>query len=131
MKFSENLKRIRIERGMTQNELAALLHTTGQNYNRYETKDATPPLTVIKNMLSALNVSPNELLGYDKVDYYINYLYKYDVVCKRDGDYIFVNSTRYSEKQFLSRVGQAIEDVEMMLSPIAKDLLSVRLSNKN
>lgn len=43
MEFGDILRQIRAERGLSQDELAALLGTTKQVISRYETKKRVPP----------------------------------------------------------------------------------------
>ena len=47
MEFGDILRQIRAERGLSQDELAALLGTTKQVISRYETKKRVPRLSVV------------------------------------------------------------------------------------
>ena len=47
MAFGDTLKRIRMERGLSQDKLAALLGTTKQVISRDETNQLVPQLTVV------------------------------------------------------------------------------------
>lgn len=61
--FSENLRRIRFERHMTQEEFAALLGTTKQNISRYESGAVSPKITTAQTIADKLGVSLSELNG--------------------------------------------------------------------
>lgn len=54
--FSENLKRLRLERKMTQDELAELLKTSKQVISRYENGQRSPKVSTVAAFAEALNV---------------------------------------------------------------------------
>lgn len=54
--FSENLKRIRLDRKMSQDDFAKLLGTSKQVISRYETGQRSPKVSVVANYASVLNV---------------------------------------------------------------------------
>lgn len=61
--FSENLRRIRFELHMTQEEFADLLGTTKQNISRYESGAVSPKITTAKAIAEKLGRSLSELSG--------------------------------------------------------------------
>lgn len=61
--FAENLRRIRFERHMTQEELAAFLGTSKQNISRYESGTVSPLITTAQAMADKLGVSLSVLNG--------------------------------------------------------------------
>jgi transcriptional regulator with XRE-family HTH domain len=63
MNFSENLKRIRTEKGITQGQLAKACGVTNQAISNYETGIREPSLDIIAKQVSVLEVSADELLG--------------------------------------------------------------------
>ena len=63
MAFGDTLKRIRMERGLSQDKLAALLGTTKQVISRYETNQRVPQLTVVEAFARNLNVPITVLTG--------------------------------------------------------------------
>ena len=63
MAFGDTLKRIRMERGLSQDKLAALLGTTKQVISRYETNQRVPQLTVVEAFARKLNVPITVLTG--------------------------------------------------------------------
>lgn len=62
-RFSENLRRIRFERHMTQEEFAALLGTKKQNISRYESGLVSPKITTAQAIADKLGISLSELNG--------------------------------------------------------------------
>lgn len=64
-RFSENLRRIRFERHMTQEEFAQLLGTTKQNISRYESGQVSPKITTAQTIADKLGISLSELNGSD------------------------------------------------------------------
>ena len=69
--FSENLRRIRFEHHMTQEEFAQLLGTTKQNISRYESGTVSPKISTAQKIADKLGVSLSELNGRtEPVDYF-------------------------------------------------------------
>lgn len=64
-KFSENLRRIRFERHMTQDEFAQLLGTKKQNISRYESGAVSPKISTAQNIADKLGISLSALNGDD------------------------------------------------------------------
>lgn len=63
MDFGDILKRLRIERGLSQDEMAALLGTTKQVISRYETKQRVPRLSVVERFAERLGLPVSFLTG--------------------------------------------------------------------
>ena len=63
MEFGDILKHLRKERGLSQEELAALLGTTKQVISRYETKQRVPRLSVVSQFAERLGVPLSMLSG--------------------------------------------------------------------
>ena len=69
--FSENLRRIRFERHMTQEEFAQLLGTSKQNISRYESGAVSPKISTAQAIADKLGVTLAELNGRtEPVDYF-------------------------------------------------------------
>jgi transcriptional regulator with XRE-family HTH domain len=60
--FGDKLKRIRIDREMSQEQLAILLGTSKQVISRYETNQRTPKITIAQEYADKLNVPLNYLI---------------------------------------------------------------------
>ena len=63
MEFGDILKQIRKERGLSQDELAAILGTTKQVLSRYETKKRVPRLSVVSDYAQKLGIPLSMLSG--------------------------------------------------------------------
>ena len=62
-KFSQRLKELRSERGMTQQHLASLLNIKQQSYFRYEYGTGEPSLDTLIKLAEIFNVTTDYLLG--------------------------------------------------------------------
>lgn len=63
MEFGDILKSIRRERGLSQDEMAALLGTTKQVISRYETKQRVPKVSIVAGYALKLGVPLSLLTG--------------------------------------------------------------------
>lgn len=63
MEFGDILKQLRKERGLSQDELAAILGTTKQVISRYETKQRVPRLSVVAEFARKLGLPLSSLSG--------------------------------------------------------------------
>lgn len=61
--FGENLRKIRNDRGMSQEEFADLLGTSKQVISRYETAQRSPKVSTVADYAEKLGVSIAELTG--------------------------------------------------------------------
>ena len=66
--FGAKLKQIRLERDLTQEELAKILNTSKQVISRYENDQRTPKISIAKEYATILNVSLEYLID-DSRDY--------------------------------------------------------------
>lgn len=64
--IGENIKNYRIEKGMTQKELADKLFVTAQAVSRWENSEVEPSLNTIVLLAEIFNVTVDELCGKDK-----------------------------------------------------------------
>lgn len=63
MEFGDILKALRLERGLSQDEFAALLGTTKQVISRYETKKRIPRVSVVQEYARLLGLPLSALSG--------------------------------------------------------------------
>jgi transcriptional regulator with XRE-family HTH domain len=63
LSFGDKLKKIRIERNMSQEELGEFLGTSKQVISRYETNQRVPKITVVEEYAKKLNVPLNYLIN--------------------------------------------------------------------
>jgi len=62
-KFSQRLKELRLENGMTQQQVADLLNIKQQSYIRYEYGTGEPSINTLIKLTEIFNVSADYLLG--------------------------------------------------------------------
>lgn len=65
MKLGENIRRIRLERGMTQSALAEALGVSDRAISRWERNAAAPDVTLLSQLALVLETSTDALLGVD------------------------------------------------------------------
>ena len=68
MSTSENIKRIRKERGLTQKQLAKMLNVSEPMISQYESKNSNLRLSTIRNISEALDVSISDIVDDWKYD---------------------------------------------------------------
>lgn len=64
--LSENIKRLRLEKGITQEKLADFLGVTFQSVSRWERGDSYPDITLLPEISAFFGVSVDNLLGRNK-----------------------------------------------------------------
>ena len=64
--FGENLKRLRLEKNLTQEKLADFLGVSFQTVSKWERGDTYPDITMLPSIASFFNISVDELLGVDR-----------------------------------------------------------------
>jgi len=67
--FGEMLKRIRIERGLTQDKLAEILGTSKQVVSRYEKGQRNPKLLTVEAYAKKLNMPLSSFVSEEATDY--------------------------------------------------------------
>ena len=63
MDFSNKLKELRMERNLTQEQMAELIEVHPRTYKRYENGETTPSIQTLRKIVIALGTSCDELLG--------------------------------------------------------------------
>lgn len=66
--FQQRVKEIRIERGLTQVELAAIVQTTNDSIYSWEKGRSQPSVEMIRRLCVALRVSADYLIGLERDD---------------------------------------------------------------
>lgn len=61
--FSEILKHLRMQTGISQRQIAEVLKTSDRQYRRYENGEVDPPLTFVANIANYFDVSLDYLVG--------------------------------------------------------------------
>ena len=65
LNIGNNIKRLRLEKGLTQEQLAELLCVSTAAVSKWESKNTYPDITLLFPLASIFGVSIDELLGYD------------------------------------------------------------------
>ncbi|MBQ8401652.1 MAG: helix-turn-helix transcriptional regulator [Clostridia bacterium] len=65
--FAENLKRLRLEKGITQEELAAHLGLSKQSVSKWERSEGYPDITLLPKIAAYFHVTVDDLLGCGQV----------------------------------------------------------------
>lgn len=63
----KNLKSLRIERGLTQQQLADLVMTSQQSINKYENHNVEPDITMLIKLADCFNTSVDYLIGHTDI----------------------------------------------------------------
>ncbi|MBR1974629.1 MAG: helix-turn-helix transcriptional regulator [Clostridia bacterium] len=61
--YGQRIKELRLERGLTQNDLAKILNTTQRSISKYETEYLDLSTNMIITLCTYFNVSADYLLG--------------------------------------------------------------------
>lgn len=65
LKIGENIRRLRKEKGLTQEKLAELLNVSCAAVSKWESSDTYPDITMLVPLASVLDVDIDTLMGYD------------------------------------------------------------------
>lgn len=66
--FGENLKKLRIEKNLKQEELGDILNVSKATISSWEMGRTQPPFEAIELILKYFNVSPNYMFGFNEDD---------------------------------------------------------------
>ncbi len=66
--FGENIRKLRIERGMTQEKLADFLGVSFQAVSKWERGDTVPDIFMLPTIASFFNVTTDYLLSFDQIE---------------------------------------------------------------
>ncbi|MCM1365320.1 MAG: helix-turn-helix transcriptional regulator [Faecalibacterium sp.] len=75
----KNLKKLRTEKGISQQQLADIIGVSQQSVNKYENHNSEPELAVLINMANCFNTSVDYLIGNSEFDHVIEVLHPYDL----------------------------------------------------
>ena len=67
MSLSQNIKRLRIEKNMTQEQLGEKLHISSKTISRWETGTYMPPVEMLLALSELYGVSMNELVAGERL----------------------------------------------------------------
>ncbi len=121
--FGENIKRLRTEKGMTQETLANFLGVTFQTISKWERGETYPDISVIPSISTFFNVSTDDLLGVDR-------LKKEEKI----NEYLDIYKNRGKDKDFaFNKLCEAVKEFpgEYRLLIRYMDLLAVKTVRDN
>lgn len=84
MRLSENIKRLRLEKKLTQEQLAGLLRVSSQAVSKWENSDTYPDGSLLVPLSEILGVSLDELFGNESI--YLNDILKKTELLLTDAD---------------------------------------------
>lgn len=138
MTVGENIKRIRKEHGLTQEELGKKIDVSGVAIMRYEKGQREPKLETIEKIANALEVSSYELQGITSNDIlkslsdttsFYNYLHalgyeiykspyndKWEITIKESGQKIYINSVEMNILESTTK-----ENIDLRISKYISD----------
>ena len=67
IRVSENIKRLRKEKGLTQETLAGILHISPQSISKWERGDAYPDISMLPTLANCFGITIDALLGNDQI----------------------------------------------------------------
>ena len=67
LNIGTNIKRLRLSKGFTQEQLANLLNVSAAAVSKWEAKNIYPDITMLYPLAEIFGVSMDELLGYDQI----------------------------------------------------------------
>jgi len=67
MQIAKNLKRLRLEKGLTQEDLAERVGVTGQAVSKWEREECYPDITLLPGLANCFGVTLDELVGMTEI----------------------------------------------------------------
>lgn len=95
LKLSENLKKYRIMKNLTQEDVATYLGITPQSVSKWERGEAYPDITFLPALANIFETSIDLLIGMDAIrgEEAIHNIHAKASACQRDGDYDLAEKT--------------------------------------
>lgn len=118
--FPKRLKQLRLEKGMTQEEIAEQLNTRRSTYGEYERGKIMPPIDKVESVAKILETTPQYLLGWDEQQTGLNMTGE---IVRRIRE-----KKHISAEEFASDVGIHVSDLrkyENNTEPIPEKMLQV------
>lgn len=100
----KNLKKLRNNKGISQQQLANIIGISQQSINKYENHSVEPDITTLKNIAGYFSTSIDYLVGYTEIDHVIEDVQNYDL---NDIEADFIDKFRtlsYDEKESIKLV---------------------------
>lgn len=75
----KNLKKLRLEAGISQQKLAEIIGTSQQSINKYENHSVEPDINTLIDMANYFKTSVDYLIGHTDINHIIENIYHYDL----------------------------------------------------
>lgn len=73
-KLPENLRNLRLMRGLSQKQLGEILNKSSNAISNWENGNTSPDVDLLETICKVLKVTPNQLYGWDKCEELENFL---------------------------------------------------------
>ena len=87
MLIAKNLRRLRLDMGLTQEELAARIGVTGQAVSKWERDECYPDITLLPGLANCFGVTVDELLGIAEIKGKMWCVYAQANILQKEGKY--------------------------------------------
>ena len=105
--IGENIKRLRLDRKLTQETLAEFLGVTFQSVSRWERGESYPDITLLPAIASFFDVSFDELMGRDDIEKQKRikkYIDEYNDLRMKNTPYVIINKQELVDNSMISIV---------------------------
>lgn len=93
----KNLRKLRLEKGVSQMQLANAVWVTQQSINKYENHNIEPDIATLIKLADYFSTSVDYLIGHTEISHVIEPIEKYDL--NREESELIENYRRLSDKQ--------------------------------
>lgn len=117
MQIGENIRKLRREKGLTQETLAEFLGVSFQSISKWERNESYPDITMIPAIASFFGISSDRLLGIDnseRENKILQYLKDYDELRTKNSPYVYEQLSN-AVKEFPGDFRLIIRYLEMLL----------------
>ena len=98
LNIGSNIKRLRLSKGLTQEQLANLLSISTAAISKWEAKNTYPDITLLFPLAEIFGISVDELLGYDEAK------------AKTDIDFLMAEHLRLRVNGFYAQASERIAE---------------------
>lgn len=112
--IGENIRKLRLEKGLTQKDLAEKSGTSLSALNKYERGDRTPKIDSLEKIAEALNVQVNYLLGNSEFKRFDSQIMKDDILS-------LIEKTDNTDKEFSKLVRNIVDTMFLTVYHFAAD----------
>ncbi len=100
----KNLKKLRLQAGISQQKLAEIIGTSQQSINKYENHNVEPDIDTLIDLANFFNTSVDFLIGNTDVNHIIEEVQRYDLNVEESGLIEGYRKLTKEEKQSINYV---------------------------